>query len=275
MNSMTVSILGCGWLGLPLAKDLVNDYQVKGSTTNEQKIKILQSDGIQPFIIEVSQESVKGDVQAFLDTDLLFMNIPPQRKESNVEQAYPNKIEQIISNLNSRTQKIVFISSTSVYNDINGDVDEGINEEPEKKSGRAILKAEEIIQSSGKDWIILRMAGLIGPNRDPSKWFAGKSDIPNGLAPVNLVHLDDCIEISKQIISSDVKNQIFNVCADSHPTKKDYYTSQTKRLGLELPQFKEEVNHFKVVSNQKIKEQLGYQFIHTNLMALNSKSFVT
>ena len=37
-----ISILGCGWLGLPLAKAIVeNGFSVKGSTTSSEKIATL------------------------------------------------------------------------------------------------------------------------------------------------------------------------------------------------------------------------------------------
>ena len=41
MNS--ISILGCGWLGKPLAVSFLEDgFSVKGSTTSEEKIDILE-----------------------------------------------------------------------------------------------------------------------------------------------------------------------------------------------------------------------------------------
>jgi 3-hydroxyisobutyrate dehydrogenase-like beta-hydroxyacid dehydrogenase len=47
-----ISILGCGWLGLPLAKVLVkNGFSVKGSTTTQDKILVLKQLGVDPFLI--------------------------------------------------------------------------------------------------------------------------------------------------------------------------------------------------------------------------------
>jgi len=45
-----VSILGCGWLGKPMAVSLMNDgFLVKGSTTSEIKIQELESLGIESY----------------------------------------------------------------------------------------------------------------------------------------------------------------------------------------------------------------------------------
>jgi len=47
-----ISILGYGWLGLPLAKVLLeNGFSVKGSTTSVEKISVLENSGIQPYLI--------------------------------------------------------------------------------------------------------------------------------------------------------------------------------------------------------------------------------
>ena len=52
---MQVSILGCGWLGLPLAKSLIEKgFSVNGSTTSVEKIPILESLGIQTSIVTLS-----------------------------------------------------------------------------------------------------------------------------------------------------------------------------------------------------------------------------
>mgnify|MGYP003615968040 CR=1 FL=1 len=40
---MKISILGCGWLGFPLAQKLIETgYEVKGSTTSESKLEALK-----------------------------------------------------------------------------------------------------------------------------------------------------------------------------------------------------------------------------------------
>lgn len=50
-----ISILGCGWLGLPLAKSLLEKgFSVKGSTTSIKKIALLEKFGIHPHIVTLS-----------------------------------------------------------------------------------------------------------------------------------------------------------------------------------------------------------------------------
>ena len=44
MSQNKIGIIGCGWLGLPLAKEFIsNNYKVKGSTTTKEKLETLLS----------------------------------------------------------------------------------------------------------------------------------------------------------------------------------------------------------------------------------------
>ena len=70
----TISILGTGWLGLPLAQDFIKaGYEVKASTTSENRIAELAAMGANPFIINI--DSLTDNVNDFLQSDILIVNI--------------------------------------------------------------------------------------------------------------------------------------------------------------------------------------------------------
>ncbi|WP_317163853.1 Rossmann-fold NAD(P)-binding domain-containing protein [Flavobacterium phycosphaerae] len=73
-----ISILGCGWLGLPLAKSLLaKGFAIKGSTTSTAKIPILENAGIEAFQIEVKETAIQGEIASFLaDSEILIIDIP-------------------------------------------------------------------------------------------------------------------------------------------------------------------------------------------------------
>ena len=55
MKENKIGVLGCGWLGFPLAKDLIKQgFKVKGSTTNKEKIKSLEKENIDPCLLYTS-----------------------------------------------------------------------------------------------------------------------------------------------------------------------------------------------------------------------------
>lgn len=260
----SISILGAGWLGLPLGAALVEKgYTVKGSTTRPEKQDRIREAGISPYLIEIGSEEMAGRASGFFETDLLFVNIPPRRRDPDLANRYPARMQIVLEQIiKQEIPYCIFISSTGVYPDTNGLVDESLTLKPTSTSGRALLQAERIFRDPPiLHTTILRLAGLVGGQRQPGRWLAGKKQLPNGEAPVNLVHRADCIAIIIQLIEGGIWNETFNICADEHPRRRDYYPQQAKKLGLEPPVFQPESGaDFKLISNQKIKDRLGYTF---------------
>jgi UDP-N-acetyl-D-mannosaminuronate dehydrogenase len=92
-----ISILGCGWLGLPLAKALVqNGFSIYGSTTSQEKLTVLKKSKIQPFLIALESDNVVGAVKDFLqESKTLIIDIPPKLRGPNKED-FIGKIEMLI-----------------------------------------------------------------------------------------------------------------------------------------------------------------------------------
>ncbi|MBC7748519.1 MAG: SDR family NAD(P)-dependent oxidoreductase, partial [Methylotenera sp.] len=112
-----ISILGCGWLGMPLAKALLQDnFLVSGSTTSKDKLKVFEQQGIMPFLIALSENETIGNVTAFLEnSEILIIDIPPKLRGSQNEN-FVSKIKNMIPYIErSLIKNVIFISSTSVY----------------------------------------------------------------------------------------------------------------------------------------------------------------
>lgn len=261
MNNKSISILGCGWLGLPLGQFFVSQgYRVKGSTTTEEKLVEIKKAGISPYLIQVT-DKISGNFSDFTQAeDILIINFPP-RRIPNIEELYPQQLQAIVAQL-PQQQKVLFVSSTSVYQNTNGWVSESIDLDPEKGSGRALLKAEQLLQEYFQhNTTILRLAGLVGYDRLPGRFLANKTEVKGGEAPINVIHQDDCIGLIAAIIGQQQWGKVYNGCADKHPLRKDYYTRAAEKIGLTPPTFiHEDAPAFKMVSNQKTKEELGYQY---------------
>lgn len=260
----TISILGCGWYGLELAKALIHQgYQVKGSSTTIEKLEILSNYHIQPFIVNIQKSGEQYD-PSFFKSDLLFVCIPPKRNAAEQADFY-YKIERIINAVKENQMKhLVFISSTAVYGDTNSEVTELDIPKPETESGKAMLKVESLLKKQ-TDFTstIIRFAGLVGPKRHPGRFFAGKKNIPNGSAPINLIHLDDCIGISLAILKNEAFGYTFNACAPDHPSKQNFYTLATQSVQLPLPIFMDELLNWKIVTSVH-NSVLNYNYLVTN-----------
>jgi nucleoside-diphosphate-sugar epimerase len=85
---------------------------------------------------------------------------------------------------------------------------------------------------------------------------------------VNLIHRDDCVALLATLIDQDVRNEVFNACADAHPTRRAIYTRAAEVLGLEPPTFDaSDDTTGKIVDNQKVKARCGYEFRHPDPLA--------
>jgi nucleoside-diphosphate-sugar epimerase len=269
-----ISILGCGWLGLPLAKSLIEKgYSVKGSTTSVQKIQILKQAGIDAYKIEVSEAGITGEISSFLkNSEILIIDIPPKLRGNSGEN-FVKKIENLIPFIEkSIVEKVVFISSTSVYADDNSVVTEATKENPETESGNQLLEAEKILlNNTNIKTAIIRFGGLIGDDRHPIHFLSGRKNIENPEAPINLIHQIDCIGIIEKILlyaqnDNLVWNQTFNAVAPFHPTRKAYYNQKALELDLPLPMFSDDANSYgKTILSNLVESELQYTFQKPNL----------
>jgi nucleoside-diphosphate-sugar epimerase len=262
-----ISILGVGWLGFPLAKKLIeNGYAVKGSTTSESKLDLLNANEIQPFQIELSENKIKGNVAVFLEkSEVLIIDIPPKLR-SNPSENFIEKIKLLIAEVERSTvKKVLFVSSTSVYADAFPvvEIDENSIPNPDSENGKQLLQTEDLLLSNDSfQTTILRFGGLIGEDRHPVKFLAGKKDIENPDAPINLIHQDDCIGIISEILKLvQHDNLLFNAVAPQHPTRKEYYTQKAIENDLPFPKFIEKGKSIgKQINSLKLIETLDYKF---------------
>jgi nucleoside-diphosphate-sugar epimerase len=266
-----IGILGCGWLGLPLAKSLLSKgYEIKGSTTSESKIEVLKDAGISPFQIQLEEHQIIGNIEDFLkETDVLIIDIPPGlRREvsSSNEMTFVRKVKTLIPFIEkSDVQKVIFVSSTSVYGD--GfpivEITEETKPNPDTESGKQLAITETLLQSNPHfKTTVIRFGGLLGDDRHPIKFLAGRTNIENPDAPVNMIEREDCIGIiEKSLDFARDDNEIYNAVAPQHPTRKAYYHKKAKILNLPLPTFAEDSeSKGKIISSKKVKTILGYSF---------------
>lgn len=258
---ITISILGCGWYGLPLARALAErGYKVKGSTTSAQKLTVLEEAGVQAFLLDVSAESGIDNAD-FFDCDILWIAIPPKTRHGEGDN-YIKRIQNVINAAQKHgVKQVVHISSTGVYGDHNLTVTELTPPAPISQAGTTLLQVEDLLRAqTAFTNTIIRFGGLIGPGREPGRFFAGKKNIPNGQAPINLIHLDDCIGISLALLDKEGFGYTYNACAPHHPPKADFYTKAAIKAGLEQPEFTDELREWKIVSSIYTDEVLNYHY---------------
>jgi len=241
-NEGQISVLGCGWLGLELSKILIKKgFKVKGSTTSKHKLELLENSGIRPYQIQLTATEVLGDLSGFLrDSALLIINIPPGLRRSP-EKNHVQEIAQLLPSLQKhKVQRVIFVSSTSVFEDAY-DFPEITNEtipNATAASARQLIAIETLLQSqTAFTCQIIRPGGLFGGDRHPGKFLAGRTQLKNGEAPVNLVHRKDLINCILKLVMKPQMLIPVNAVYPHHPSKSNYYSQYCQTHQLNLPKF--------------------------------------
>ena len=265
MTYQDVSVLGCGFLGLPLASYLVSKgYRVKGSTTTPTKITTLQTKNIKPYLLISKNGLVGEELDQFFQSQVLFLNIPFRRDFENPK-IYFEEIKSIVDYVKKSTINfVVFASSTAVYPDTIGEAREETPFVPSGARAKVLREIEKYLLNQKEfKGTIIRFAGLYGQERRIGKFLAGKTELADPEAPVNLIHIDDCVRIVALVIERNIQNEILNASSDAHPTRRELYTNAAKKMNLPPPEFLNQSSGAnKIVSNQKLKNLLKYQFVY-------------
>ncbi|GAB3897936.1 NAD(P)H-binding protein [Spirosoma agri] len=262
MSQEIVSIIGCGWIGLPLAEQLLSaGYVVKGSTTTAEKVTLLRQKKIDVHQLLLNPEPI-GDLAALLEADTLVIDIPPKAAKTG-DDFHPLQIQHIIDAVQQSTvQHVIYVSSTSVYPDLNRVVVEDDITIPEQSPSPGLVMAERLVQTlePERSVTILRCGGLLGYDRNPGKYVAGKT-VDTGSVPVNYLHPDDAVGILTVLVQQKPAG-VYNAAAPLHPTREAIYRKSCSEFGYALPTFVEPPKPvpYKVISPAKLLEAIAYTF---------------
>ena len=249
-----ISIIGLGWLGGPLAKQLAaSGYRVRGSVTSMVKKQQLTTEmpEIDVHCWQVDEQAVLPDS---LFAPLMIITIPPGKLSR-----YFEALQSLVLQAKQRgVQHLIYISSTSVYGGA-GRCDETTPLMPETAQAATLVQVEQCVQQAGfLCWNILRPAGLIGPHRYPGRFLSGKTLDAGGRA-VNLVHQSDVIGTIMALLAQS-RCGIFNLASPDHPTRAEFYLQACQLAGLPLPIISDMNNDGKVIDADKVETELGYHY---------------
>jgi nucleoside-diphosphate-sugar epimerase len=237
---MSSLVIGCGFLGEMVAQEWLDDRQNRptfGTTRSAERARILEECGIRPVICDVLQMET---LRALPQVDSVLYAVGFDRAARNTMRTlYVDGLRNVLDALPG-PKRFVYVSSTSVYGQQDGSwVDEESPTQPVEEAGCIQLEAEGLLHSRLPDAVILRFAGLYGPDRllrqkavqaaeplagDPEKW-------------LNLIHLFDGVEAVHAAVKRAQPGRIYNV-ADGYPgTRRQYYTELARMLGAPPPRF--------------------------------------
>lgn len=236
---MQIAVVGCGWLGLPLATNLQKSgHTIMATCRSEKKAKALTHLGFNAEKFELGNTLTYQRLDKLFTAQVLVLNIPVGRKAPTTEHFVLHMQGLLKHAANSQIQNIIFISTTSVYGDSSAIVTEKSPTNANTQSGQINLAVEDSVKAHFKDrYTIIRPAGLVGKDRHPANYLAGKIDLPNPNNVVNLVHQDDVIQGIESVIKKEIWGQTLVLSALEHPTRHVYYSWAAEQLNLTAPTF--------------------------------------
>ncbi len=263
---INVGILGCGWLGLALGKQLIKrGIIVRGSSTQKGRLKELEDEGLVAFPISVGEKEISGNLDFFKELDVLILSIPPKRKRPE-ENNFSAIIAQCCLAINAyKIPRIIFLSSISVYGNQEGILDETTPVKPVTEAAKQLVKSEKKIQKIIPNNVIIRLGGLIGKERHPIRQLSGKK-VGNPDGYINFIHQDDAVGILLKVIENKALEGIYNAVTPSYPRRKQYYLEMAKRRGLPPPEFIKSNQCKRMVLGVKFQKISGFKFSVDNLM---------
>ncbi len=237
---MSKLIFGCGYVGLRVAEAwLAEGAAVHVVTRSPARAKMLRERGLQPLVADITRPASLGDLPPA--TTVLFAVGFDRSAAASIQEVYVDGLSSVLAALPPDVQRLIYLSSTGVYAQAHDEwVDEETPAQPLREGGRACLDAEACLRSHtlGERSVILRLAGIYGPDRVPRKADLASGRSLRGAATgfLNLIHVDDVVRTILASESPRLTTPRTYVVSDGHPVlRMDYYRELCRLAGCPLP----------------------------------------
>jgi len=263
-----VAIIGCGWLGYALAKQLqTHKHKVTVTTQSEEKKQTLLLDNIHAELLSLPVIRPESVVLSAFSHETLIISITPQIRQGRSD--YPEKIAQLVAMAElGDVKRVIMLSTSAVYNGLTGLVDEESVLDLNAEKVSVITRAEQAARDFSGKSVILRLTGLVGPERHPGRFMQGKKVLSEPQAFINLIHQDDAVGVLMEIIAEQDINGTYNTVSATETCKEHYYQAAASALKLPVPEFSFETSMRlgKRINDAKLRDRLNYKFIHDDLI---------
>lgn len=231
-----VLIIGCGYVGLPLARRLRgHGHQVDGWVRSAESAQDLAGEPLAEIIAgSVADETVWQGLTKNYEA-VIHCASSGGRGEAGYEEVFGQGARMM--NRHQSGARRLFISSTSVYGQNTGEVvTEESPTEPASPTSRILRRAEQEVLAAGA--LVLRPSGIYGPGRAVlfEKLKRGEAIIEGaGGRWINQVHRHDLVEAVAFLLQAGTPGEIYNVTDDCPVSYLDYYRWCSAFLRLPMP----------------------------------------
>jgi nucleoside-diphosphate-sugar epimerase len=247
-------IFGCGYLGERVARrwcEAGDDLVVV--TRSVERARSFENQADHAIVADVTRPETLSNLPTA--ATVLFSVGHDRTSQQPITEVYAGGMRNVLAALPPDTGRFIYISTTGVYGDAKGWVDEQTPPDPQREGGRASLAAEQLLAAHplGRRSIILRLAGIYGPGRVPfiEELRAGEPIPAPSAGHLNLIHVDDATAVVvaaaeipqskfKKLNREPPKGCPVYCVSDGHPVQRgEYYREVARQIGARPPQFVE------------------------------------
>jgi nucleoside-diphosphate-sugar epimerase len=268
MSNNEVLIIGCGYVGLALAERLVRQGVLVHAITRSSQIKL---EGIKSYQCDLTDFERFPKIKTDKPLLVVFAVAAAGRSESAYRAAYITALKNSLQALADQkliVERFIFISSTGVYGQDNGEeVDETSTTDPKEFNGKILLQAESITKDCPFPNISIRFSGIYGPGRERMLSLA---EDPSGLSIERLhsysnrIHRDDCAAMIEHLLKFQNPASCY-IGSDNEPAlTKDILVWLRTKQNIDIPdnlKFQSDNLSNKRCINKLIRAT-GFQFIY-------------
>ncbi|MCW9021716.1 MAG: SDR family oxidoreductase [Sedimenticola sp.] len=230
-------IIGCGYLGKRVARHyLQTGDSICGVVRSAASAEALNAAGIPALSWDLD---LAGRQPLQLQDAELFYFAPPPR--AGVEETRIKHLLSVLDRTNS-PKRIVYLSTTGVYGDCHGEwVDEERPVHPVADRARRRWDGEQQFrawsQATGGELIILRVAGIYGPDKLPlARLKRQEPMVKESEAPyTNRIHITDLVQVCLAAMARGGNGEIYNVSDGTPGNMTDYFNQVADWAGLPRP----------------------------------------
>ena len=241
---MRALVIGCGYLGLPLAQTLARQgLEVFGMRRHWADPTAVEATGVKPLTADLTQTA---DLQRLPGPFDWVVNCASSGGGGvdDYRRIYLEGTRRLIDwMLESTPGRFVYTSSTGVYGQTDGsEVTELSATQPGTATGDVLVDTEALLRAATRERdlpaIVLRVAGIYGPERGfwLKQFLAGEARLEGeGRRVLNLIHRDDVIGAVVAALEKGRIGATYNAVDNEPVTQGELLRWLSARTGQPLP----------------------------------------
>ncbi len=210
--------------------------EASGTARTPESVAALRREGIEAYRFD-GADAEPGLEQALGEAEAIVVSIPPREGAGATLERFGPTIAA-----SRALRRVAYYSTIGVYGDHGGAwVDETSATRTRTARGLARLEDEArwtaAARARGAEADILRLAGIYGPGRNALVNLRGGESrrIVKPGQVFNRAHVDDIAEISRLVLTQDLKGQIWNVADEEPAPPQDVIAYAAALLGVGPP----------------------------------------